>query len=143
MMSIFVQRRQQVYHVKVAPETTTQQELDLNRVEEERFPAEKTRMTLERFYVSVVIGVRESLNHVVRLRSWKEPGRTSMYSAVRIPIIPTPCHGVPGWLTIPGLFLCMGVGLARSCVDGYPRCFDLVSADPAVAFPPCLCRFGF
>lgn len=72
----------QVYHVKVAPETTTQQELDLNRVEEERFPAEKTRMTLERFYVSVVIGVRESLNHVVRLRSWKEPGRTSMYSAV-------------------------------------------------------------
>ena len=58
------------------------QKLDLNRVEDEVFPPEKLRMTIERFYTSVVVGVTEFFRHVARLRSWRERGRTLMACAV-------------------------------------------------------------
>jgi hypothetical protein len=60
--------------------------LDLNRTENEQFPPEKMRMTLERFYISVVVGVTELFRHVTRLRSWKEPARTTLFCAVCIRI---------------------------------------------------------
>lgn len=56
--------------------------LDLNRTENEKFPPEKLRMTLERFYISVVVGVTEFFRHITRLRSWKEPVRTTIFCAV-------------------------------------------------------------
>jgi hypothetical protein len=72
---------QQIYHVKAVQDSTSQK-LDLNRVEDEQFPPEKVRMTIERFYTSVIVGVIEFVRHVGRLRSWREPGRTSAFTLV-------------------------------------------------------------
>lgn len=69
--------------MKAVPDATTQ-DLDLNRADDEQFPPEKLRMTLERFYTSVVVGLIECFRHVGRLRSWKEPVRTSLFCAVCI-----------------------------------------------------------
>lgn len=60
-------------------------DIDLNRADDEQFPPEKLRMTVERFYTSVVVGLMEFFRHVGRLRSWKEPARTSMFCAVCFP----------------------------------------------------------
>ncbi|GLI81629.1 hypothetical protein PoHVEF18_010014 [Penicillium ochrochloron] len=46
----------QIYHVKAVQDSTSRK-LDLNRVEDEQFPPEKLRMTIERFYTSVIVGV--------------------------------------------------------------------------------------
>ncbi|OOQ83604.1 hypothetical protein PEBR_35678 [Penicillium brasilianum] len=71
----------QIYHVKAVQDATSQN-LDLNRAEDEQFPPEKLRMTVERFYTSVVVGVTELFRHVGRLRSWREPGRTFVFTLV-------------------------------------------------------------
>ncbi|KGO42812.1 Protein of unknown function DUF3292 [Penicillium expansum] len=70
----------QIYHVKAVHDTASLN-LDLNRTENEKFPPEKLRMTLERFYISVVVGVTEFFRHITRLRSWKEPVRTTIFCA--------------------------------------------------------------
>lgn len=72
---------QQIYYVK-ATEDKTQSVLDLKRADDEQFPPEKLRMTIERFYTSVVVGVTDLFNHVVRLRSWKEPRRSAAFCGV-------------------------------------------------------------
>lgn len=77
---------QQIYHVR-AVEDSKSQKLDLNRVEIERFPPEKLRITLERFYTSVVVGVIEFFRHITRLRSWKESGRTTVFCIVCIVLL--------------------------------------------------------
>ncbi|KAJ6188173.1 hypothetical protein N7519_003081 [Penicillium mononematosum] len=68
----------QIYHVKAVHDTASLN-LDLSRTENEQFPPEKLRITLERFYTSVVVGVTEFFRHVTRLRSWKEPVRTTIF----------------------------------------------------------------
>ncbi|OGE50047.1 hypothetical protein PENARI_c018G11885 [Penicillium arizonense] len=68
----------QIYHVKAVHDVAALN-LDLNRTENEQFPPEKLRMTLERFYTSVIVGVTEFIRHITRLRSWKEPVRTSLF----------------------------------------------------------------
>ncbi|OQE29092.1 hypothetical protein PENFLA_c004G01036 [Penicillium flavigenum] len=70
----------QIYHVKAVHDTASLN-LDLNRTENEQFPPEKLRITLERFYTSVVVGVTEFFRHITRLRSWKEPVRTTIFCA--------------------------------------------------------------
>lgn len=72
---------QQIYHVKAVQDATSQ-DLDLNRAADEQFPPEKLRMTIERFYTSVVVGLTEFVRHVGRLRSWREPGRTFAFTLV-------------------------------------------------------------
>lgn len=74
---------QQIYYVKATQDIP--QGLDLNRTEDERFPPEKLRITIERFYTSVVVKMANFFNHVTRLRSWKEPKRTSIFCAVYTP----------------------------------------------------------
>ena len=74
-------REQQIYHVKAVHDVAALN-LDLNRTENEQFPPEKLRMTLERFYTSVIVGVTEFIRHITRLRSWKEPVRTSLFCGV-------------------------------------------------------------
>ncbi|KAF5856404.1 hypothetical protein ETB97_007454 [Aspergillus alliaceus] len=68
----------QVHHVK-AVQGHPPDELDLNRAEEEQFPPERLRATTERFYTSVIVGLVNFFGHVTRLRSWKEPRRTSAF----------------------------------------------------------------
>ncbi|EYE98908.1 uncharacterized protein EURHEDRAFT_373989 [Aspergillus ruber CBS 135680] len=70
----------QIYYVKAAEEAP-QKALDLNRAEDEKYPPEKLRITLERFYTSVIIGFSSFFNHIGRLRSWKEPRRTAKFCA--------------------------------------------------------------
>ncbi|CAG8008243.1 unnamed protein product [Penicillium nalgiovense] len=70
----------QIYHVKAVHDTASLN-VDLNRTENEQFPPEKLRITLERFYTSVVVGVTELFRHIIRLRSWKEPVRTTIFCA--------------------------------------------------------------
>ncbi|KAJ6111449.1 hypothetical protein N7523_007510, partial [Penicillium sp. IBT 18751x] len=71
----------QIYHVKAVPDAQAR-DIDLNRADDEQFPPEKLRMTVERFYTSVVVGLTEFFRHVGRLRSWKEPVRTSIFCGV-------------------------------------------------------------
>ncbi|KAJ5667787.1 uncharacterized protein N7477_006357 [Penicillium maclennaniae] len=71
----------QIYHVKAVPDAQAR-DIDLNRADDEHFPPEKLRMTVERFYTSVVVGLTEFFRHVGRLRSWKEPVRTSIFCGV-------------------------------------------------------------
>lgn len=72
---------QQIYYVKAATEVPPE-DLDLNRAEDEKFPPEKLRITIERFYTSVIVGVVSLVNHITRLRSWKEFRRTSIFCTV-------------------------------------------------------------
>ncbi|KAL2844135.1 hypothetical protein BJY01DRAFT_215180 [Aspergillus pseudoustus] len=71
----------QIYNVKAVPEAPLQR-LDLNRAEDDHFSPDKLRATLERFYTTIVIGLTAFVKHIARLRSWKEPRRTSAFCAV-------------------------------------------------------------
>ncbi|KAJ5560575.1 hypothetical protein N7513_002974 [Penicillium frequentans] len=98
----------QIYHVR-AVEDSKSQKLDLNRVEVERFPPEKLRITLERFYTSVVVGVIEFFRHITRLRSWKESGRTTVFCIVYFAcwaldvLIPTICGVIISLIMVPSI----------------------------------------
>ncbi|KAJ5083935.1 hypothetical protein NUU61_008514 [Penicillium alfredii] len=70
----------QIYYVKALPDAAGQ-DIDLNRAGDEQFPPEKLRITIERFYTSVIVGLTEFCCHIGRLRSWKEPIRTSCFCA--------------------------------------------------------------
>ncbi|KAL2827384.1 hypothetical protein BDW59DRAFT_179151 [Aspergillus cavernicola] len=71
----------QIYNVKAVPDAPLQR-LDLNRAEDDHFSPDKLRATLERFYTTIVIGLTGFVKHIARLRSWKEPRRTSSFCAV-------------------------------------------------------------
>ncbi|EAW09845.1 DUF3292 domain-containing protein [Aspergillus clavatus NRRL 1] len=71
----------QIYCVKAVPNAPLQR-LDLNRAEDENFSPDKLRATLERFYTTVIIGLTNFVKHIARLRSWREPRRTSAFCAV-------------------------------------------------------------
>ncbi|RJE26482.1 hypothetical protein PHISCL_01192 [Aspergillus sclerotialis] len=68
----------QMFSVRAIPDTPTHG-LDLNRTGQEQFSPIRLRATLERFYIVIVLSLANFLNHVVRLRSWKEPRRTSAF----------------------------------------------------------------
>lgn len=71
----------QMYHVK-ATNASPPGGLDLNIVENEEFSPDKLRSNMERLYMTVIIGLMGSGKHVARLRSWREPRRTSAFAAV-------------------------------------------------------------
>ena len=56
--------------------------LDLNIADEEEFSPDKLRANVERLYMTVIIGLLNSVKHIARLRSWKETRRTSCVCAV-------------------------------------------------------------
>ncbi|KAJ5092831.1 hypothetical protein N7456_008692 [Penicillium angulare] len=71
----------QVYNVKAVPSAPLQN-LDLTRSDDDEFSPDKLRATLERFYTTVFIGLTGFVKHIARLRSWKEPRRTTAFCAV-------------------------------------------------------------
>ncbi|KAJ5835445.1 hypothetical protein N7447_001471 [Penicillium robsamsonii] len=109
----------QIYHVKAVHDTAALN-LDLNRTENEQFPPEKLRMTLERFYTSVVVGVTELFRHITRLRSWKEPARTTMFCAGYFVawavdlLVPTICGLVVALIMVPPVRLVLFPDLAKT-----------------------------
>jgi len=54
----------------------------LNIAEEDEFSPIKLRANLERLYMTVIVGLISFGKHIVRLRSWREPRRTSAFAAV-------------------------------------------------------------
>ncbi|KAI0425745.1 hypothetical protein F5Y09DRAFT_334701 [Xylaria sp. FL1042] len=70
----------QMYHVKEVPHSVLG-DLDLNVSDEEEFSPDKLRATVERFYMTVVIGLLAVVKHIARLRSWRETRRTSSFCA--------------------------------------------------------------
>ena len=56
--------------------------LDLNIVEEDDFSPDKLRSSLERLYMTVIIGLIGFGKHIARLRSWREPRRTAAFAGV-------------------------------------------------------------
>ncbi|KAI2464839.1 hypothetical protein F4781DRAFT_436006 [Annulohypoxylon bovei var. microspora] len=71
----------QIYHVKEVP-TVVPGDLDLNIADEEEFSPDKLRANIERFYITVVVGLLAAVKHTARLRSWREARRTSCFCAV-------------------------------------------------------------
>lgn len=70
-----------MYHVKAIPEAPPGG-LDLNIADHDEFSADKLRANIERFYMTVVIGLISFVKHIARLRSWRETRRTSAFCAV-------------------------------------------------------------
>lgn len=58
--------------------------LDLNVAAEDEFSPVKLRANIERLYMTLIIGMIAFGKHIVRLRSWREPRRTSAFAAVYI-----------------------------------------------------------
>ncbi|KAL6405906.1 hypothetical protein AUP68_10790 [Ilyonectria robusta] len=71
----------QVFRVKRIDEPPLDQ-LDLNIADDEDFSPDKLRAQLERFYMIVVASLFSFWKHIVRLRSWREHQRTSVFLAV-------------------------------------------------------------
>lgn len=70
----------QMYHVKSIPHPVPGG-LDLNIADEEEFSPDKLRANLERLYMTVITSLLSAVNHVARLRSWRETRRTSYFAA--------------------------------------------------------------
>ncbi|KAI4864455.1 hypothetical protein F4820DRAFT_458850 [Hypoxylon rubiginosum] len=70
----------QIYHVKEVP-TAVPGNLDLNIADEDEFSPDKLRASIERLYMTVVVGLLAAVKHTVRLRSWRETRRTSCFCA--------------------------------------------------------------
>lgn len=71
----------QTFHVKSIEETPLAN-LDMNIADDEEFSPDKLRAQVERLYVTVAISLFGLWKHVVRLRSWREYQRTSVYLSV-------------------------------------------------------------
>jgi len=71
-----------MYHVK---ETTAPVpgNLDMNVADEDEFSPDKLRSTVERLYMTVIIGLMGFGKHIVRIRSWRERRRTTCFCVVR------------------------------------------------------------
>ena len=80
----------QMYHVK-ATKAPLLAGLDVNIVEEDEFSPDKLRSNIERLYMTVIIGMMGFGNHIVRLRSWREPRRTAAFCGVSIQITLAKC----------------------------------------------------
>lgn len=70
-----------MYHVKALAEPPLGG-LDLNIADEEEFSPDKLRASIERFYMTVVVGMVGFWKHIARLRSWRERERTMGFAAV-------------------------------------------------------------
>lgn len=71
----------QTFHVK-SIETKPLANLDMNIADDEEFSPDKLRAQLERLYVTVIISLFSFWKHIVRLRSWREYQRTSVFLSV-------------------------------------------------------------
>jgi len=67
-----------MYHVKEVTKPVPGN-LDLNIADEEEFSPDKLRANFERLYMTVIIGLMGSGNHIARLRSWREARRTTAF----------------------------------------------------------------
>lgn len=72
---------QQIYHLK-AVEYPVPGGLDLNIADEDEFSPDKMRASIERLYMTVGVGLLQTVKHIARLRSWRETRRTAWFAGV-------------------------------------------------------------
>ncbi len=70
-----------MYHVKEVAHPVPG-DLDLNIADEEEFSPDKLRANIERLYMTIGIGLMGFVNHIARLRSWRETRRTAWFCTV-------------------------------------------------------------
>lgn len=70
-----------MYHVKEL-KSPVPGNLDLNIADEEEFSPDKLRATIERLYMTMLIGLLGAVKHIARLRSWRESRRTAAFAVV-------------------------------------------------------------
>jgi hypothetical protein len=68
-----------MYHVKEL-KTPVPGKLDLNIADEDEFSPDKLRATIERLYMTVIIGLLGAVKHIARIRSWRETRRTAAFA---------------------------------------------------------------
>jgi hypothetical protein len=73
---------QDVFAVKSVPRSVAQG-LDLNEAWSDEYASDKITLHLQRFYLSIVLGLANLGKQLSRLRSWKETKRTSVFCGVR------------------------------------------------------------
>ena len=56
--------------------------LDLNVADDEAFSPDKLRASLERLYMTILVGLLSVFKHIARLRSWRESRRTAAFCTV-------------------------------------------------------------
>lgn len=71
----------QTYHVKSLPGTPRHFGLDMDIARDESFTPVKFKTHMERFYMTVVVGLFHFWKHLTRLRSWNESARTGAFLA--------------------------------------------------------------
>ncbi|OBT66141.1 hypothetical protein VE03_05167 [Pseudogymnoascus sp. 23342-1-I1] len=71
----------QIQHVKTIP-TPPMDGLDLNISPIEEFSPDKLRASIERLYMTIIVGATTAVKHIARLRSWHERPRTMAFLAV-------------------------------------------------------------
>ncbi|KAF4981026.1 hypothetical protein FZEAL_3078 [Fusarium zealandicum] len=67
-----------IYHLKKVSELSPM-DLDFEVAKDENFSPNKLRAQLERLYMGVLFGLLVTVQHMSRLRSWREPRRTSLF----------------------------------------------------------------
>ncbi|KAK4120583.1 hypothetical protein N657DRAFT_658271 [Parathielavia appendiculata] len=70
----------QIYHVQ-ATQYPPPGGLDLNIADDEEASPDKLRANIERLYMTVGVGLLTAVKHIARLRSWREPRRTTYFAA--------------------------------------------------------------
>ncbi|KAK8429807.1 hypothetical protein IWX49DRAFT_546019 [Phyllosticta citricarpa] len=68
----------QVYHVKSSPRPAPGN-LDMYIADQEEFSPDKLRATIERLYMTVIIGLLAACKQIARIRSWRERRRTACF----------------------------------------------------------------
>ncbi|KAK4101144.1 hypothetical protein N658DRAFT_449453 [Parathielavia hyrcaniae] len=70
----------QIYHVQ-ATQYPPPGGLDLNIADDEESSPDKLRANVERLYMTAGVGLLTAVKHFARLRSWREPRRTTYFAA--------------------------------------------------------------
>lgn len=71
-----------IFHIKATNKPLLPGQLDFDTSPNEDFTSNKLRAQLERLYMGFVIGMLSLNQHISRLRSWREPRRTGLFSLV-------------------------------------------------------------
>ena len=127
----------QIYQVKAIAEAPPGG-LDLNVAAEDDFSPDKLRSNVERFYMTVVIGMAGFAKHIARLRSWNEK-RTGWFCTVRLYPLFTNCWP---FLTDIGFFYRAGLRLSGTSSYFDNHYAHHTSADTSNTLPACPAGLG-
>lgn len=77
-----------MYHIKETVHPVPGK-LDMNVSQDADDSPDKLRQTIERLYITVIVGLMAFGKHMVRLRSWREKRRTALFCIVSFLVLPS------------------------------------------------------